>query len=100
MTNETPGAVPEQALPEQALPDFTFWVRATLLVLARPRLWLVAVRQALRLARPQWWTRAPFVPVPDPDYLRFRFETQYGATGRPDPRDLVTYLEWCHDGAN
>jgi hypothetical protein len=37
--------------------------------------------------------------VPDADYLRFRFETQYGtASGvRPDPRDLVTYLEWCRE---
>ena len=34
---------------------------------------------------------------PDPDYLRFRFETQYGDTGRPDPHDLVTYLEWCRE---
>jgi hypothetical protein len=24
-------------------------------------------------------------------------ETQYGDDGAPDPRDLVTYLEWCRD---
>ena len=95
MTNEAAGALPEQAVPEQALPDREFWVRATLAVLARPGLWMIAVSQALRLARPRWWARAPFVPVPDPDYLRFRFETQYGSAGRPDPHDLVTYLEWC-----
>jgi hypothetical protein len=95
MTNETPGALPGRSLPSAA-----FWVRATLLVLARPGLWPIALRQALRLARPRWWAQAPFVPVPDPDYLRFRFETQYGAAGRPDPRDLVTYLEWCRDEAN
>jgi hypothetical protein len=29
------------------------------------------------------------------DYLRFRFETQYGFDGRPDPHDLVEYLDWC-----
>ncbi len=91
-------ALPERALPERALPGpAAFWVRAVLLVLARPRLWAIALRQALRLARPRWWARAPFVPVPDPDYLRFRFETQYGDEGRPDPHDLVTYLEWCRD---
>jgi hypothetical protein len=39
------------------------------------------------------------VPVPDPEYLRFRFETQYGPSGEPDPHDLVTYLEWCRDEA-
>ena len=72
-----------------------FWVRATVLVLARPGLWATALRQAWRLARPRWWRRFPFLPVPDARYLAFRFETQYGADARPDPRDLVAYLEWC-----
>jgi hypothetical protein len=37
--------------------------------------------------------------VPDHDYLEFRFTTQYGTgrEARPDPRDLVTYLEWCRE---
>ena len=78
------------------LPGPAFWWRATLLVVVRPRLWWTALHQAVRLARPRWWATAPFVPVPDPDYLRFRFETQYGADGRPDPHDLVDYLDWCH----
>lgn len=65
-------------------------------VLARPRLWATALRQAGRLAAPGWWKRAPFLPVPDPDYLGFRMETQYGsATHGPEPADLVAYLEWC-----
>ena len=87
MTNEPP----------VALPGAAFWWRAVALVLVRPSLWLTAVRQALRLARRRWWARAPYLPLPDPDYLRFRFETQYGSGGRPDPRDLVAYLEWCRD---
>ncbi|HEX3455455.1 MAG TPA: hypothetical protein VHS03_12580 [Gaiellaceae bacterium] len=77
-----------------ARPDLSFWAAAAVRVAARPRLWLTALRQARRLARPRWWARAPFVPVPDADYLRFRFETQYGA-GAPSSRDLVAYLEWC-----
>jgi hypothetical protein len=81
--------------PAVTLPGVTFWVRASLLVLARPALWATAIRQARRLARPRWWAHAPFLPVPDPDYLRFRFETQYGSEGRPDPHDLVVYLVWC-----
>jgi hypothetical protein len=72
-----------------------FWVRAVLLVLVRPHLWATALRQAGRLARPGWWRRPPFLPIPDARYLAFRFETQYGADGRADPRDLVAYLEWC-----
>ena len=51
----------------------------------------------MRLARRRWWARVPFLPLPDPDYLRFRFETQYGPDGRPDPHDLVEYLDWCRN---
>ena len=86
---------PSAPLPGLSLPGPSFWWRATLLVLARPRLWWTALQQGLRLARRRWWTRAPFLPLPDPEYLQFRFETQYGADGRPDPHDLVEYLDWC-----
>jgi hypothetical protein len=72
-----------------------FWLRAATSLAAHPGLWPTALVQAGRLARPRWWTRAPFLPVPDRDYLRFRMETQYGAEGRAEPRDLVTYLRWC-----
>lgn len=71
-------------------------VRAAVAVLARPDLWGTAVAQVLRLAVPGWWRRWPPVPLPDPGYLRFRLQTQYGDAGRePDPRDLVSYLHWC-----
>jgi hypothetical protein len=74
-------------------------VRGAVLVGARPSLWTTAARQARRLARPEWWRRPPFLPVPDREYLEFRFATQYGTESavRPDPRDLVTYLEWCRE---
>jgi hypothetical protein len=73
-----------------------FGAAAVRAVLVRPRLWATALRQAGRLAAPGWWRRAPFLPVPDPDYLAFRMETQYGSAGHaPDPVDLVAYLEWC-----
>ena len=65
-------------------------------IAARPSLWPVAVRQAGRLARPGWWRRAPFLPLPAPDYLRFRMETQYGdELHRPEPADVIHYLTWC-----
>jgi hypothetical protein len=69
-------------------------LRAGALVATHPRLWATALRQARRLARPRWWRRAPWLPLPDADYLRFRFETQYG-NAPADPRDVVAYLEWC-----
>jgi hypothetical protein len=74
-----------------------FWVRAAAAVLLRPHLWSTAARQGFRLARPGWWRHPPFLPLPDSEYLQFRLETQYGSDGRPDPRDLVTYLEWCRE---
>jgi hypothetical protein len=72
------------------------WARAGLAVAARPSLWSVAARQLRRLARDRWWRRPPFLPVPDPAYLAFRLETQYGAPdARPQPADVVAYLRWC-----
>lgn len=71
------------------------WVRSVAAVARHPSLWPTAVAQAFRLARPGWWRRAPFLPLPEPDYLRFRLETQYGREGVPEPEDLVAYLRWC-----
>jgi len=61
-----------------------------------------------RLARPRWWSRPPFLPLPAPDYLHFRLVTQYGTQDgsqdgmssghvvrRPDPADVLNYLTWC-----
>jgi hypothetical protein len=71
--------------------------RVVTAVLARPALWPTAIRQIGRMTPRRWWRRAPYLPLPDPDYLRFRLETQYGTGGRPDPADVVVYLHWCRD---
>jgi hypothetical protein len=75
----------------------TGWVwPAALAVLVRPRLWGVAVVQSLRLARTGWWRRWPPLPLPAPEYLRFRMQTAYGdPEAHPPPADVVAYLEWC-----
>jgi len=73
------------------------WLRAFLAIVVRPRLWWPALRQIVRMARPQWWRRAPFLPVPPADYVRFRLETAYGSVTAPPPRDLVAYIDWCGD---
>jgi hypothetical protein len=72
-----------------------WWFRVAGALARRPGLWATAAVQALRLAGPGWWRRPPFLPVPDPGYLRFRLETQYGSDRDPDPADVVTYLHWC-----
>ena len=69
---------------------------AALAVFRRPDLWLTGLRQLGRLAAPGWWRRPPFLPLPDPAYLRFRMVTAYGGDGgQPRPEDVVTYLHWC-----
>jgi hypothetical protein len=71
--------------------------RAAVLAVARhPSLWPVAILQLGRLAPSGWWRRWPFLPVPDPAYLRFRLETQYGQGAHAaGAEDLVTWLRWC-----
>jgi len=66
-------------------------------VAARPSSWTEAARVGRRLAPARWWARPPFLPVPAGAYLRFRLETQYGRTGRPEAEDVLGYLRWCRD---
>ncbi len=71
-------------------------MRLFVAVLARPRLWSVALRQARRLAAPGWWRRAPFLPVPTAEYIAMRATIQYGDPKHSlEPQDLLKYLAWC-----
>ncbi|MFZ8997777.1 MAG: hypothetical protein ACO225_09460 [Ilumatobacteraceae bacterium] len=65
-------------------------------VLARPRLWPTVFRQVRRTVPSGWWRRRPHLPVPAPDYLRFRSVTHYGDPDhRPETADVLNYLVWC-----
>jgi hypothetical protein len=65
-------------------------------LVAHPELWPTAAHQVVVLARPGWWRTRPWLPLPDPAYLRFRMQTAYGDPDRaPEPEDVVTYLHWC-----
>ncbi len=67
-------------------------------VVRHPSLWPVAVRQWRRTVPAGWWRRSPFLPVPAPEYLRFRLLTQYGDTEADvSGADVVNYLAWCRD---
>jgi hypothetical protein len=78
------------------LPSARMINRSTALaVFRRPDLWPTAVGAAFAFAPSGWWRRAPFLPVPDDDLIRWRTATAYGS----DDVDLVTedvvaYLEW------
>jgi hypothetical protein len=75
------------------------WASAALALAGRPSLWPTAAVQAVRVTPARWWRRAPFLPVPDRRYIRYRLETQYGKVADVEPHDVITYLEWCRDMA-
>jgi hypothetical protein len=65
-------------------------------VLRKPRLWVVALVTAGRLAPPGWWRRRPHLPLPDDRMWAFRMETVYGRPDAdPDVKDVLAYLDWC-----
>ena len=70
------------------------WLPAASAVARRPGLWPVAAREVWRLRRPGWARRAPFLPLPDADWVRWRLSTAYGDDAAPDGRDLVVWLDW------
>ena len=75
----------------------TWWWPVGRDLLRRPGLWPTALAQARRTVRPGWWREPPFLPLPDPAYLRFRMETAYGPDGEPEAADVVAYLQWCRE---
>src|SRR5689334_14009207 len=74
---------------------FSAWAGSVLLVARHPSLWWAAVRQLVRIARPNWWRRPPFLPLPDRAYVHYRLDTAYGPGVPPRPEDLLAYLRWC-----
>jgi len=67
-------------------------------VVPHPALWWAALGALARLARPGWWRRPPFLPVPGEEYWRFRLVTALGGTGWdevPSSADVRSYLQWC-----
>lgn len=74
-------------------------VSAVLAVLRRPDLWLCAAKTTVGIAPRGWWRQAPFLPLPDHQWMHFRLETAYGGDGSGPvaAEDLVTYLEWKKD---
>ena len=61
----------------------------------RPRLAVDLLRTAWAFRRRQWWRRAPFLPIPDRDYLRWRMYTAYGdAAAVPPVQDVIGFARW------
>lgn len=75
--------------------------RAVLSAVRREPSLLVPLLVAMRRYAPRgWWRRAPFLPVPDERYWRFRMETAYGdEEAVADADDVAAVLRWSRRGA-
>ena len=63
--------------------------------LVRPRLALDLLAAAWAFRRRDWWGRPPFLPLPDPTYLRWRMHTAYGdESAVPTVRDVERFVRW------
>jgi hypothetical protein len=60
-----------------------------------PRLAIDLLRTAWAFRRREWWRTAPFLPVPDRDYIRWRMYTAYGDDDAvPPARDVIGFARW------
>ncbi len=63
--------------------------------LLNPRLGLDLLRTAWAFRRRRLWSRAPFLPVPDRTYLRWRMYTAYADEDAVPPvDDVVRFARW------
>lgn len=50
------------------------------------------------MRRRQWWRHAPFLPLPPPEYVRWRMYTAYGDEAAVPPvGDVLRYARWRRD---
>lgn len=76
------------------------WSRLSLALAARsvfrPRLGIDLIRVAWRFRRRDWYMRFPFLPLPDPTYIRWRMYTAYGNYDAvPPAHDVERYARWA-----
>ncbi len=76
------------------------WSRLSLQLAARslirPRLGIALLRVAWRFRATKWYTRFPFLPIPDTTYIRWRMYTAYGDyEAIPAARDVERYARWA-----
>ena len=78
------------------MPWFRLVAALTLRALVNPAVAVDLLRVGWRYRRRNWWARAPFLPVPDRTYLRWRLYTAYGSEDAiPPVADVVRYARWA-----
>ena len=71
------------------------YARLALRALVNPRLAVDLVRLAWSFRRRDWYRRPPFLPLPPPEYMRWRMFTAYGdETAVPPVEDVVRFARW------
>ena len=64
--------------------------------LRNPATGTALLRVGWRFRRRGWWRRAPFLPLPDRTYLRWRMHTAYGEHDVVPPADdVIRYARWA-----
>jgi len=75
------------------------WMRLTMALalraLVRPRLAVDLLTAAWAFRRRGWHRTPPFLPLPSPEYLRWRMYTAYGDEAAVPPvEDVVRFVQW------
>ena len=76
------------------------WLRLALQLalraIRRPRLALDLMRVTWRFRSSGWYRRFPFLPLPDPTYVRWRMYTAFGDyDALPSATDVERYARWA-----
>lgn len=74
-------------------------LRLAMYSLRHPRTGMALARVGWRFRRRGWWRRAPFLPLPAHDYLRWRMHTAYGDGDIvPPAADVIRFARWAVRG--
>lgn len=78
------------------MPWLRLALRLALRSIRRPRVAVDLIRIAWRFRSNSWYRRFPFLPIPDPTYLRWRMYTAYGDYDAvPSVTDVERYARWA-----
>jgi hypothetical protein len=70
-------------------------LQLTLRALASPRLAIDLLRLTWAFRRRGWWKTLPFLPLPEPGYMRWRMYTAYGREDAIPPTvDVIRFAQW------
>ncbi len=81
------------------MPGTSSWISLTLRLagsaILRPRLAIDLLRVVWAFRRRNWWKLAPFLPLPDQFYLRWRMYTAYAdEEAVPPVDDIIRFARW------